>query len=76
MIPEGHKKNFDTLKRAMKSDRVALMECTDAITNKPVYVLAMVNMNHDNSTEFVLIAKFFDGNPYEELMPPESKEIH
>lgn len=68
-IPKGYKANFETLKRAFKNGDVALMECTDKVTGKPVYVICTVG--RENS-EYVMspVAKMFDGNPYDELNPP------
>ncbi len=77
-IPEVHQKNFDTLMRACKDGNVALMECTDAETGNPVFVICASNMSWDEeknepSYEFIPVAKMFDGDPYEEVNPPESE---
>lgn len=69
MIQKGHKKNFDTLKKAFAAGDVALMECTDKASGKPVVVLCMVGYDNGDFV-FTPVAKFFDGNPYEELLPP------
>lgn len=77
-IPEGQRKNFDTLMRACKDGNVALMECTNAETGNPVFVICASNTIWDEeknepSYEFIPVAKMFDGNPYEEVDPPEDK---
>ena len=69
MITEGYKANFETLKRAFKNKVVALMECTDAVTGKPVIAICAVNIVN-GEYQFSPFAKMFDGNPYEELLPP------
>ena len=69
MISKGYKANFETLKRAFKNKVVALMECTDAVTGKPVIAICAVN-TANGEYEFSPLAKMFDGNPYEELLPP------
>ncbi len=69
MIPEGHKKNLQTIKRAAGDGRLVLIECTDAKTGQPVITLGAVSDDKDGYA-FVPLAKLFDGNPYEELMPP------
>ncbi len=69
MISKGHKANFETLKKAFKNDDVILMECTDAVTGKPVIAICAVN-TVNGEYEFSPLAKMFDGNPYEELNPP------
>jgi hypothetical protein len=68
-LSEGDKKNFQTLKEAFDSNRVALVECKDAKTGEPVAVLCA--MNDDNGlVGMVPFARFFTGNPYEELVDP------
>ena len=74
-IPKGHKSNFETLKEAFKAGDVALMECKDAKTGKPVVVLCMVG-REGGEYVFTPAAKFFDGNPYEELLPPTQESDH
>lgn len=69
MISKGHKANFETLKKAFKNKAVALMECTDAETGKPVITVCAVNIVN-GEYEFIPLAKMFDGNPFEELLPP------
>ena len=69
MISKGHKANFETLKKAFKNKAVALMECTDAETGKPVIAVCAIN-TVNGEYEFIPLANMFDGNPYEELNPP------
>lgn len=69
MIAEDHRHNFDTLRQAFANGDVALLECKDVKTGQPVVVLCMVNKVHDEY-KFAPVAKFFDGNPYDELEPP------
>jgi len=69
MIPKGHKNNFETLKQAVANGDLALMECQSSATGKPVMVLCAVNRSRDEF-EFVPVAKLFDGNPYDEVIPP------
>lgn len=71
MIPVGHKKNFDTLHRASKNGDLAIIECTDKKTMKPVYVVAAVYFDGEEYT-MTPIAKMFDVNPYDEVNPPVS----
>ena len=69
MISKGHQANFETLKKAFKNKAVALMECTDAVTGKPVITICAITVI-DGEYSFTPFAKMFDGNPYEELLPP------
>lgn len=71
MIPKSHKKNFETLKRAFANEDMAVVECTDKATGRPVHVLCAVAPNEDDQFDIIPMAKLFDGNPYEELLPPE-----
>ena len=67
-IPEHHTKNFGTLLKACENNDVCLMQCVDAATGKPVYAICVVN-HVDDEYQMVPVAKMFDGNPYEELIP-------
>jgi len=68
-IAVGYKNNFETMKHAFANGDVALMECTDVATGKPVITICAVQTDQEGCT-FVPLAKMFDGNPYEELNPP------
>lgn len=70
-IEMGYKKNFDTLSRAFRNGDVALMKCRDRVTQKPVMAVCAVNHERNGDVSFAPLAKLFDGNPYEELHPPE-----
>jgi len=69
-IPTGYKANFDTLLAAAGANDLALVECHDTATGRPVYTVCAV---HTECGEIVItpIAKLFDGNPYEELTGPD-----
>lgn len=71
MIPDGYKSNFNTLQRTFSNGDAALVECTDNRTGAPVFTVCAVQRREDGSIEMVPLAKLFDGNPYEELNPPE-----
>ncbi len=70
MIPDGHKTNFETFKRASKDGRIALMECFNKQLGETVTVLCMVSDGPDGSYDFVPFAQLYNGNPYEELLRP------
>jgi hypothetical protein len=63
-IVQGHKDNFETLQRAIKAGQVCLMDCIE---------ICAVN-NVDGCFEMVPMVKFFNGNPYDELIPPMAEE--
>jgi hypothetical protein len=68
-LTKGAKANFSTIQLAAENDALALMECTDKATGKPVATVCAVHME-DGQYVFSPLAKLFDGNPYEELLPP------
>ena len=68
-IPEPCRANFETLQRASANGDLCLVECRDAMTGQPVYALCAVNYDGE-MVELAPLAKLFDGNPYEELVPP------
>jgi len=67
---KGHRMQFETLQAAFRNGDVALMECQDKTTGKYVAVIVAVN-RVDGEFEFVPFAKLFDGDPYEEVNPPD-----
>lgn len=68
-IPEAHRTNFGTLLRAAADGNLALMECTDAVTGVPRYVIVAVGRDGD---EFVMtpFGHLSEGNPFEAYVPP------
>jgi hypothetical protein len=76
-IAKGYQQNLATLARAIISGDAGLMECTDAETDKPVVIICA--FQHDPYTQEVTtvpLAKMFDGNPYEQLIPPNLPPAH
>ena len=69
-IPDHMVDRFNTLKQACVDGKLALLECQDAKSGEPRYVLCAVNQHHD---EF-LFAPFAhmtpDDNPYDAYIPP------
>ncbi len=69
----AHKKNFETLIRAIKDNAVAIMECTEKSTGeKKAVICAMVFDGKEYS--FTPFASFYNGNPFELLTPPMETE--
>jgi hypothetical protein len=68
-IPDHIRTNFDTLLRAADDNALSLMECTDALTGEPRYVVCAVGRDGDDyvMTPFGHLAT---GNPYEAYRPP------
>ena len=75
-IAKGYKGNFHTLVRAARNSDLMLLECTDAQTGKPVMVVCAVYKDSEGMINTVPLAKMFDGNPFEELLPPNINEAN
>jgi len=69
-IPDYARTNFDTLLRAASEGNLALMECLDAATREPRYVICAVGRSDG---EFVLtpFGHLSEGNPYDAYLPPD-----
>jgi hypothetical protein len=69
-----HQRDFETLCRAIMEGRAALIECQLVATAEPVAVMCVLNYHGhrpEDAVDFVPVAMFFNGNPYEQLIPPE-----
>lgn len=69
MVPVGHKKNLATLIRAAKQGRLAIVECQRKDTKATINVICAIG-NDGEEFNIVPFAQLFDGNPYDELNPP------
>lgn len=68
-IVQQHKENFETLRRAFKNDDVCLLDCTDKDTGAHVAVICTIRQVGEE-VEFTPFARFFNGNPFDMLIPP------
>jgi hypothetical protein len=68
-IPDHARANFETLLRAAADSNLAFMECKDAVTSEPRYVICAVGRD---GTDFVLtpFGHLADGNPFDAYLPP------
>ncbi len=71
MIPDQARANFQTLLRAAESGHLALMECTDATTGEPRYVICAVGRDGGDYM-FTPFGHLADGNPYDAYLPPDT----
>lgn len=69
-IPDHARTNFDTLLRAAGDGNLALMECLDATTREPRYVVCAVG-RIDGEFVFTPFGHLANGNPYDAYLPPE-----
>lgn len=72
-IPDFARTNFKTLLRAASSDNLALMECLDATTGQPRYVICAVGRDRGQYV-FTPFGHLADGNPYDASLPPDPKD--
>lgn len=70
MISAHQKVNFETLKRAFQQGEATLLECYDTQENMPVVVICAPVRAQDETIWLVPIARFFNDNPYEHIVPP------
>jgi len=68
-IPDHAHANFQTLLRAAENGDLALMECADALTGEPRYVICAVGREGSDFL-FTPFGHLADGNPYEAYVPP------
>ncbi len=68
-IPDHAQANFQTLLRAAENGDLALMECADALTGEPRYVICAVGREGSDFL-FTPFGHLADGNPYEAYVPP------
>ena len=68
-IPDHARTNFQTLLRAAADGNLALMECTDAATGDPHYIICTVGRA---GTDFLFtpFGHLADGNPFDAYLPP------
>lgn len=68
-IPEAFVRNFQTLLSAAAMGDLALMECADALTGEPRYVICAVGREGD---EYLMtpFGHLHDGNPFDAYVPP------
>lgn len=69
-LAQGHLANFKTMLKAARAKDLALIQCTDAKTGEPVATICMVNQDAEGNVEFAPVARMFNTNPFEELLPP------
>lgn len=69
-LPEAHRINFETLLRAARAGDLCILQCNDATTHDPVTAICFVSQDAEDNIELTPVARFFNGNPFEELLPP------
>lgn len=74
-IVQEHNVNFETLKRAFLDGNVCLMDCVEKSSGEHVAVICATQEEANGETCMVPFARFFNGNPYEMLIPPTDPEF-
>lgn len=72
-IPAHLRNNFDTLLRAAHDGNLALLECADAATGEPRYVICAVG-RCDSDFLFTPFGHLAPDDPYQAYLPPTSSE--
>lgn len=67
---EAIKHNFGTLLTAVRNGDACLVECKDVKTGEIVVAVCAIYQAENGDYNMVPLAKMFNGNPYEELIPP------
>jgi hypothetical protein len=70
-IPHFARTNFNTLLQAAADGNLALMECTDAITHVPRFVICAIGRDNGDHV-FTPFGHLAEGNPFEAYVPPET----
>jgi hypothetical protein len=73
-IPDHARANFETLLRAAGEGNLALLECADAVTGEPLYVICAVGRD-GASFVFTPFGHLADGNPFDAYRPPSDSLI-
>lgn len=68
-IPNPYRRNFATLLRAAAEGNLALVECTDAKTGVPRFVICAVGRD-DGAYVMTPFGHLHDGNPFDAYLPP------
>lgn len=70
-IPAHVRANFQTMLKAAKDGRLALVSCSDHATGAPRYVVvAISDTEKPGVIDLVPFGHLCIGNPYEEYVPP------
>jgi hypothetical protein len=69
---QAHVDTLQTILAAAKNDDLAVTECRDRTTGASVLVLVAISSVPGDVEQIRVIplARFFDGDPYEQLEPP------
>lgn len=72
-ICQQHAGNFETLKQAFLNNHVCLLGCIEKETKEHVAVICAVRWDGQQYV-FTPFARFFNGNPFEMLIPPTEQK--
>ncbi|MFD2429566.1 DUF6117 family protein [Sphingobium scionense] len=68
-IPDHHRANFQTLLDAAMDGNLALMECVDAVSGEPRFVVCAVYRSGEEYL-FTPFGHLHDGDPFAAYVPP------
>ena len=72
-IPEHARANFQVLLSAAANGDLALMECADAVSGEPRFVICAVGREGEDFL-FTPFGHLAEGNPYEAYVPPSARD--
>lgn len=74
-ISSQAKRNFQTLCRAVKADRICLMSVFDSTLGSETTLICAVNYrpSTESDNEFVPLASMCEGDPYTRYIPPTAE---
>lgn len=68
-IPDAYRANFQTLLRAAADNALCLVECRDALTLAPLYVICAAAYDGETYT-ITPFGHLADGDPFQAYLPP------
>lgn len=74
-IPSPIRKNFQTLLRAAENGDLGLLECKDADTGEPRFVICAVETDGPGFLFIPFGHMVADRNPYEAYLPPDAESM-
>jgi hypothetical protein len=73
-ISNKDKAAFECIKAGVEDGNLCLVECTEKETGKEITAVCGAIEIGDGSVMFIPVAKLFEGNPFEEIVPNFKKE--
>lgn len=69
-LRDSDKHNLQTIERAARQGRLSVLRVQERSTGKYVTILTAISDTDTKELDIVPLARLFDGNPYDEFIPP------